>query len=223
MDANSALGAIAPRPHTPADAALAHMALLMYASFGSTGTRGSSSTAAAAAVGGGVGGAITGGGHMSLPASTTSMPLTASSSWSMTKTPFSLVVWGPADIMNFIWLLLKRDEEVDASRLFMSVYPMHFTPLGVTISWSFIVVSMLPPVSAARSTVTDPGFMTSTMSFVISTGALRPGMRAVPMMISTSSHCFFSIFAAASNHSGDISFAYPPAPAPSSSNSTFRN
>jgi len=47
------------------------------------------------------------------------------------------------------------------------------------------VVSTLPPASAARSTVTEPGRMLSTMSRVTSTGARRPGTSAVVMMMST--------------------------------------
>jgi len=34
---------------------------------------------------------------------------------------------------------------------------MHFTPFEVTTIWSFTVVPMLPPVSAAKSTVMEPG------------------------------------------------------------------
>lgn len=52
-----------------------------------------------------------------------------------------------------------------------------------------LVVSMLPPDSAARSTTTEPGFMTSIMSLVMSLGAGLPGMRAVVMTMSTSAHC----------------------------------
>ena len=47
------------------------------------------------------------------------------------------------------------------------------------------VVSTLPPASAARSTVTEPGRMLSTMSRVTSTGARLPGTSAVVMMMST--------------------------------------
>jgi len=57
------------------------------------------------------------------------------------------------------------------------------------IALSITVVSMLPPASAARSTVTDPAFMEWTMSFVIMSGALRPGIKAVVTMMSTSAAC----------------------------------
>ena len=43
-----------------------------------------------------------------------------------------LVVWGPMLEMNFCTLFAKSVDEVDERREFMSVYPMHFTPLGVT-------------------------------------------------------------------------------------------
>jgi hypothetical protein len=39
----------------------------------------------------------------------------------------------------------------------------------------------LPPRSAARSTITEPGFMLSTIARVTSFGAGRPGMSAVVM------------------------------------------
>ena len=37
--------------------------------------------------------------------------------------------------------------------------------------------SQFPPVSAARSTMTEPGFIVATIALVISVGALRPGCR----------------------------------------------
>jgi len=89
----------------------------------------------------------------------------------------------------------------------MSVYPMHLTPLGVVISSSATVVSMFPPASAARSTVTDPAPILATMSFVIMIGAARPGINAVEMITSTSAHCSVSISRAAACHSSDMAFA----------------
>ena len=60
------------------------------------------------------------------------------------------------------------------------------------------VSSVLPPRSAARSTITAPGFMLSIIAAVISFGAGRPGISAVVMTMSwvlmwvaTSSACFF--------------------------------
>ena len=43
------------------------------------------------------------------------------------------------------------------------------------------VSSQFPPASAARSTITEPGCIDSTIAFVMSTGAARPGMSAVVM------------------------------------------
>ena len=42
----------------------------------------------------------------------------------------------------------------------------------------------LPPCATAMSTITEPGFIASTVSSWISTGALRPGISAVVMMMS---------------------------------------
>ncbi len=44
----------------------------------------------------------------------------------------------------------------------------------------------LPPCDTARSTITEPGFMALTVSSEISTGAGRPGISAVVMMMSAS-------------------------------------
>jgi len=97
------------------------------------------------------------------------------------------------------------------------------TPLGVTNLSSFTVPTMFPPAEAARSTHTDPGLSLDTMSAVIRVGAFLPGMSAVVITMSTSSHCFESMRLAAVCHSADISLAYPPAPSPLSLKSTSRN
>ena len=52
------------------------------------------------------------------------------------------------------------------------------------------VSSVLPPVSAARSTITEPGFIDRTMSAVMSFGAGRPGIAAVVMTMSFSFTAF---------------------------------
>ncbi len=65
------------------------------------------------------------------------------------------------------------------------MYPTHVTPLGVVMTFPGTVVSTLPPCSAARSTVTEPGFIEAIMSARMSFGAGRPGMSAVVMMMST--------------------------------------
>ena len=75
--------------------------------------------------------------------------------------------------------------------------PRLVTPLCCTTfpGW---VISQLPPRSAARSTMTEPGFMLSTIAAVTRRGAGRPGISAVVMTMScpfmweaTSSACFF--------------------------------
>ena len=65
------------------------------------------------------------------------------------------------------------------------VRPMIFTPC-LTTSLPGSVPSTLPPISAAMSTMTLPGFMLFTISSVTSRGAGRPGMRAVVMTKSAS-------------------------------------
>jgi hypothetical protein len=59
------------------------------------------------------------------------------------------------------------------------------------------VSSQLPPVSAAKSTITEPGFMFLTACSVTSSGARRPGTAAVemtasilPISTASSSRCF---------------------------------
>ena len=63
-----------------------------------------------------------------------------------------------------------------ASSLGRFVVPTIVTPLS-TISLPGCVSSQLPPVSAARSTITEPGRIARTASAVISLGAGRPGNR----------------------------------------------
>ncbi len=52
------------------------------------------------------------------------------------------------------------------------------TPFGVTTTSPGLASSQLPPRSTARSTMTEPAFMLSTMAAVISFGAGRPGISA---------------------------------------------
>jgi hypothetical protein len=54
----------------------------------------------------------------------------------------------------------------------------------VSITRSGLVSGVLPPCSAARSTITEPGFIVAIISAVTSTGALRPGISAVVMTMS---------------------------------------
>ncbi len=83
-------------------------------------------------------------------------------------------------------LLLYSSDDCAAMRDGKSVYPMMVTPLSVTIFSSGTVRSQLPPRSAARSTITLPGFIAWTMSAVHSFGASRPGISAVVMTMSMS-------------------------------------
>src|SRR6476620_11173805 len=69
---------------------------------------------------------------------------------------------------------------------------MIFTPFSTTVSPGFDP-STLPPVSAARSMITEPGAMPRTASAVISSGAGRPGIWAVVMITS----CRFAAAASA--------------------------
>ena len=89
----------------------------------------------------------------------------------------------------------------------MSVYPMSVTPPSVLTTSSRTVPVTLPPAAAARSTTTEPGLSFATMSPSMRLGAFLPGMRAVVMTMSTSSHCFKSILLLAACHSADISLA----------------
>ena len=72
------------------------------------------------------------------------------------------------------------------------------------------------PHRRAAHTVTVPGFMRDTISLVNMMGAVLPGMSAVVIRMSISSHCLVSIWRAAACHSSLIAFAYPPAPSPDS-------
>ena len=61
--------------------------------------------------------------------------------------------------------------------------PITLTPSTSTVSPGF-EGSALPPESAARSMITEPGAIPRTASSVISTGASRPGIWAVVMITS---------------------------------------
>ncbi len=69
------------------------------------------------------------------------------------------------------------------------------------------VNSQLPPCSAAKSTITLPGFMDATISAVISFGAGLPGMSAVVTMMSTSLACWANNAISAAMNSGDMVLA----------------
>ena len=76
------------------------------------------------------------------------------------------------------------------------VGPKTVTPWATTSS-SARVRAQLPPFAAARSTITEPGFMLATVSASISSGARAPGTAAVEITASasftrapSSSRCF---------------------------------
>ena len=82
--------------------------------------------------------------------------------------------------------LYKKDS------LTMIYYIIYITPLSVTYFSPGTVYSQFPPFSDARSTITEPYFIKSTISVSISFGAGLPGIKAVVMIISTS--YFFNDF-----------------------------
>src|SRR5258706_1868491 len=113
----------------------------------------------------------------------TQLPLVISSSKSSTIDP-SLTRCRSrlATLRAYSWLACKGI--VDGTlRVPMIVTPPTSTSLPAFVS------STLPPVSAARSTMTDPGRMPLTMSPVTSSGARRPGTAAVVMTTSDFATC----------------------------------
>ena len=68
---------------------------------------------------------------------------------------------------------------------------------------SFTVSLQFPPFSAAKSTMTEPGFMLATMSDVQSSGASRFGINAVVMTISISGAISRNFDNCAAENSGD--------------------
>ena len=70
---------------------------------------------------------------------------------------------------------------------------MILTPSASTV-WPASVSSLLPPVSPARSMITEPGAMFAIACLVIRIGAGRPGIWAVVMI----TFCFVAFSASAS-------------------------
>src|SRR5207253_8392518 len=73
------------------------------------------------------------------------------------------------------------------------------------------VTSQFPPVSAARSTITEPGFMPRTASLVIRIGARLPGIAAVVITTSASFTCCAMKASSRRWVSSESCLAYPPA------------
>lgn len=107
---------------------------------------------------------------------------------------------------NLTILLEYKEEDCVGSLLGKSVYPIMVLPSTSTTS-PFLVYSQLPPVSAAKSTTTEPLFMESTISLVISLGASFPGIKAVVIIMSTSLAYLANSFISASIYSLDIVLA----------------
>mmetsp|Transcript_42886 Transcript_42886/g.81801 ORF Transcript_42886/g.81801 Transcript_42886/m.81801 type:complete len:294 (-) Transcript_42886:1086-1967(-) len=146
-----------------------------------------------------------GGGYASTPFSTTSALRTATSLRSIANSRPSSTS-RDMERKKLEALLEYKAEDCAAMREGKSVNPRHVTP-ACTTAFSGTVVATLPPASAARSTMTDPGLMLSTISLVMSTGAARPGMSAVVMMTSTSRACSANNAISARWNASDICLA----------------
>ena len=81
------------------------------------------------------------------------------------------------------------------------------TPLAVVTTSPGLAPSTLPPRSTARSTITEPGFIDSTIDFEMSFGAGRPGMSAVVITMSCLAMCAATSAACLAWYSFDISLA----------------
>ena len=74
----------------------------------------------------------------------------------------------------------------------MARAPTSLMPPSSTVSPASLP-STLPPLSAARSNTTEPGFIERTISAVTMRGALRPGICAVVMTMSWPLMCSATI------------------------------
>ena len=77
-----------------------------------------------------------------------------------------------------------RLDEATGIRAGQLRWPRMVTPFGVTMTSPGTVAAQLPPASAARSMITLPGRMLSTIGCVTITGACRPITRAVQITMS---------------------------------------
>ena len=84
---------------------------------------------------------------------------------------------------------------------------MIVTLLSVTTFSPVTVPATLPPLAAAMSTTTEPGFIAATVSAVTSSGAGRPGMSAVVMTMSAFRASSAYIAAVAASWAAVISLA----------------
>src|SRR6202521_842918 len=117
------------------------------------------------------------------PPCVTQLPLVISSSKSRVMAP-SLTRWRSrfATLRANSWLVASGIVEGTLRGPMMGTPPTS----AALPAW---VSSTLPPVSAARSTMTEPGRMPCTISAVTSSGALRPGTAAVGMTTSDFATC----------------------------------
>ena len=130
-----------------------------------------------------------GGGKVILPSWRTVAPRITSSSILVNGIPSFLGVKS-----STIWRIFVeyKLEDCVAILLGKSVNPITFTLFFVSIILLGTVTSQFPPCSAAKSTITEPGFISSTISFGHNFGAGIPGMRAVVITISISGACFLN-------------------------------
>src|SRR6202040_3362427 len=117
------------------------------------------------------------------PPCVTQLPLVISSSKSRVMAP-SLTRWRSR------FATLRANSWLVASGIVAGTLrgPLIVTPATST-SLPACVSSPLPPVSAARSTMTEPGRMPFTISPVTSSGARRPGTAAVVITMSDFATC----------------------------------
>ena len=81
------------------------------------------------------------------------------------------------------------------------------TPFVVTTFSPSTVPMTFPPLTDAMSTMTEPRFMPATMASGMSTGAFRPGIKAVVITTSALATSSVSIACSACLYSSDISLA----------------
>ena len=96
-------------------------------------------------------------------------PLMISSSKSSSSSP-SLTISSSSD-----WTLRAYSDEAWSGIVDARLAGPTIVTSSLTTVWPGSVSSQLPPVSAARSTITEPGFMFLTACSVTSSGARRPG------------------------------------------------
>lgn len=110
---------------------------------------------------------------------------TTSSSKSISNYPSLVTI----EVKNLVILFAYKAEDYPANLEGKSVYATNLTPCFST-TFPFSINLQLPPASAAKSTITLPGFIALTCSSVSNSGAGFPGIKAVVIIISTSLHYF---------------------------------